>query len=235
MLRTTPFKKSFSGIAAVLAAAALTGCDGGVATTHAPARSVVAELRGKALARPSFVDVDGDGRPELVANSMANAEGDEREAGDRRDEHATERDGDSDERAAADESASQTYALSPSRAREIDLEFSSGLEEPSQEAVVPAPSAWKPAPDSEAMAKPVIDDVWPNKGPSSGGERVVIRGRNLQAAQIVIGLAPAHIIEASEDKVTIVAPAAGAGAAAIVLTNRDGTYAVATGEFQYYN
>jgi hypothetical protein len=77
--------------------------------------------------------------------------------------------------------------------------------------------------------------VWPTKVPSSGGERVVIRGKNLQVAQVVFGLTPAHIIDASEDKVIVAAPAVGAGEVAIVLTNRDGNYAVSAGAFQYYN
>jgi hypothetical protein len=81
----------------------------------------------------------------------------------------------------------------------------------------------------------VIEDVWPNKAAASGGERIVLRGRNLRAAQVVFGLTPARIIEAWDEKVTLAAPAAGAGPVAIVLTNRDGNYAVAGAAFQYYN
>jgi hypothetical protein len=244
VLRIKLFQEYFTGVVVVLAAVALTGCEGGVEMTDAPARTVRAEARASALTRSSSVDVDGDGRPELVAKATAPTTDDEqRGSGDQRDPHATERDGERSQRAGDDdrdesgegEDGSHIYALSPARARELDLEFSPGLQEPPQEKVVPAPAAWKPAPDAEASTKPVIDDVWPNKGPSSGGERIVIRGRNLQAAQIVFGLIPARIIEASEDKVTLAAPAVAAGQVAIVLTNRDGNYVVAPGTFQYYN
>jgi hypothetical protein len=248
VVRIQLFQSYFTGVAVALAAVALTGCEGGVGMMAAPARTVRAETRGNAPARSSSVDVDGDGRPELVAKDTVGTDDDRRATGhDDGDQQGTdaspgtrtaERDDDRDRRAAEDddgETASHLYAVSPSRAREIDLEFSPGLQEPPQEEILPAPSAWKPAPDVEGSARPVIGDVWPNKGPASGGERVVIRGSNLQAAQIVFGRTPAHIIEASEDKVTVVAPAAAAEDVTIVLTNRDGNYAVAAGAFQYYN
>jgi hypothetical protein len=246
VLRTKLMQQCFT-VAVVLAATALTGCDGGIPMTEAPAPHVSATVRGNALDRSSSVDVDGDGRPELVAKTMAKGDDDQRPTGHDGHQHGTdasggtrtaEPDGARDQRAAEDEdaeAATPTYAVSPARAREIDLEFSPGLQEPPQDEVLPAPSAWKPAPDAEGSAKPVIDDVWPNKGPASGGERIVIRGRNLQAAQIVFGTTPAHIMEASEDKVTVAAPAAGAGQVAVVVTNRDGNYAVAESAFQYYN
>jgi hypothetical protein len=245
VLRIKPFQEYLSGVLVVLAAVALTGCEGGVEMTNASALTVRVGGRGNAPARSASLDVDGDGRPELVAKAMAATDDDQRGA-DRRDKRALERDDDHGQRAGNDdpdqrgaergddESALHTYALSPARAREIDLEFSPGVQEPSQEEVAPAPPAWKPAADAEGSAKPVIDDVWPDKAPSSGGERVVIRGRNLQTAQIVFGLVPARIIEASDDKVTVAAPAAGAEQVAIVLTNRDGNYAVAANAFQYY-
>ncbi len=116
----------------------------------------------------------------------------------------------------------------------IDLEFSEGLAEPSQEQVVAAPEPWRPDAVAEAGSPPVIADVWPDKGPASGGDRVVIRGKDLQAAQVVFGLAPARILESSDERLVVAAPAAGAGRVAIVVTNRDGHYAVAAGAFQYY-
>jgi hypothetical protein len=92
-----------------------------------------------------------------------------------------------------------------------------------------------PGPEAEANATPAIDDVWPDKGPSSGGERVVIRGKNLQPLQVIFGLTPARIVAATEDALTVEAPgAADAGQVAIVVTNRDGNYAIAAGAFQYY-
>ena len=116
----------------------------------------------------------------------------------------------------------------------IDLEFSEGLAEPSQEQVVAAPEPWRPDAAAEAGSPPVIADVWPDKGPASGGDRVVIRGKDLQAAQVVFGLAPARILESSDERLVVAAPAAGAGRVAVVVTNRDGHYAVAAGAFQYY-
>ena len=78
------------------------------------------------------------------------------------------------------------------------------------------------------------EDVWPNKGRSSGGDRVVIRGRNLQAGEVLFGLDPAPIVSQSDEELTVTAPAEGAGEIAIAVTNLDGDYAIATSAFRYY-
>jgi hypothetical protein len=102
---------------------------------------------------------------------------------------------------------------------------------------VAPPPAWRPVvaeAAAEPAAEPQIDDVWPNKGPEAGGAVVVIKGKNLAASQVLFGMAPARIIEASADAVKVAVPEYGAGEVPVVLTNRDGAYAVAAHAFRYY-
>jgi hypothetical protein len=195
-----------------LAAGVITGCAGGVGTTDAPERSIRAELQ-----KPAEAPV----KP---------TEPDAAEAAKRTDAAS-----DSDDAAADASEGVAMYALTPERAKTVDLEFSEGLSAPSQEQVVPAPAPWTPAPGAEASASPVIEDVWPVKAPVTGGGKVVLRGKNLQVAQVVFGMAPAKVIEATEDELTVAAPEGSAGEVAIVVTNRDGNYAVAGARFEYYN
>ncbi|HEX7488208.1 MAG TPA: IPT/TIG domain-containing protein [Anaeromyxobacteraceae bacterium] len=115
-----------------------------------------------------------------------------------------------------------------------DLEYSAGLPEPPQQSVVPSPHPWAPSPDAEPNANPVIEDVWPRGGPSSGGGRVVIRGRNLRASQVLFGTSPAHIITATDGELTVAAPGEDAGEIAIAVTNDDGNYAIAAEAYRYY-
>jgi hypothetical protein len=114
-----------------------------------------------------------------------------------------------------------------------DIEFSAGLPEPLQQVVVEPPAPWRPDPSADARPPPVIEDVEPRAGPASGGARVLIRGRNLRAAQVMFGLDPARIVAAGPAAVTVVAPPARAGPVAIAVTNEDGSYAVAAVPFTY--
>lgn len=95
-------------------------------------------------------------------------------------------------------------------------------------------------PDS-AKGYPAIDDVWPNKAPAAGGDRVEIRGRNLQGFLVTFGFAPARILGRSESDgtvtLTVAVPAAKGGPSdvRIVARNRDGSFAIASEPFRYYN
>jgi len=115
----------------------------------------------------------------------------------------------------------------------LDLEFNAGLPEPPQQNVVQPPAPWRPDPGADGRAPPVIEEVEPRAGPASGGARVTIRGRNLRVSQVMFGLAPARIVSAGPNAVTVEAPPAGAGAVAIAVTNDDGSYAVAAAMFTY--
>jgi erythrin-vacuolar iron transport family protein len=196
-----------------LAAAALTGCGGGMAMTDASARGYQHELQ-----QPPHAAEQQEASPQRAPD----ARGGER-AADRAD-----RGGNDGAQPDADEAVPLVTSTS------TDLEYSEGLTEPPQQKVVPSAAAWAPAPDADSGPHPAIDDVWPNKGPVSGGDKVVIRGKNLMAAQVLFGLTPANILEATDDTLTVAAPAQGAGQVEIVVTNRDGNFAVATGSFQYY-
>jgi hypothetical protein len=215
-------------------AVALTACQGGLSLTDAPERSIRTESRRAAAPGPrkpeerelARVETEDSGERPQERRAPARNGGD---AG-----------GDGDAAAGGEEgvdtsrdSAVQSAAGEPSAP---DLEFTADLPEPPQQSVAPAARTWAPPPDAEESAKPVIEDVWPDKGPASGGERVVIRGRNLKPAQVVFGLAPARIVGVSEaqDALTVEAPAGSAGPAAVVVTNADGNYALSGGTFEYY-
>ena len=120
------------------------------------------------------------------------------------------------------------------RPQASDLEYSVGLPEPPQQSVMPGRPAWTPPTSAQPDAQPVIDDVWPDKGPSSGGERVVIRGRNLRGSQVLFGFSPAQIISATDDELTVAAPGEDAGMIAIAVTDQVGNYAVAMDAYRYY-
>ena len=127
--------------------------------------------------------------------------------------------------------------LLASMARTIrDLEYNAdaGLAEPPQQVVRAQPPAWTPPAGADESPKPAIQDVWPSQGASTGGDRVTIRGRNLQPAQVLFGLTPARIVAASDAAVTVTAPAAGPGPVSIVVTNVDGNYAISAAPFLYY-
>jgi len=209
-------------LAVAIAAAALGGCEGGLAMTDAPARSARGELRRQAADAPVKAG-------QRTTKTTADAGPPDEDAPD-----GPEATADGDERASGSDGAVPVLLAIP-RSREVDLEFSPGLEEPPQPVVVPAPPPWTPGPEPEASANPAIDDVWPDQGPSSGGARVVIRGKNLQPLQVIFGLTPARIVAATDDALTVEAPgAADAGEVSVVVTNRDGNYAVASGAFRYY-
>ncbi len=129
-----------------------------------------------------------------------------------------------------DESATITASLQK-LAR--DLEFTPGLREPIQQNVVAPPAPWTPSPDAEAASPPVIDAISPRVARTPGGVVVTIRGRNLDAMQVLFGLSPAAIVSQAPDVLMVQAPPGLPGDAPIVVTNRDGNYVVAATTFQY--
>ena len=148
------------------------------------------------------------------------------------------------EEPAAAEGSDVDPDLEPERAAEVqfhqamrrvvrDLEFNEGLPEPPQQAVAPAPPTWTPDPVAEQETPPVIDGVWPASAPAAGGIRVTIRGRFLHPVQVMFGQAPARIVAATPEAVTVLAPPARAGPVAIALTNQDGNFTVASAGFTY--
>jgi rubrerythrin len=207
-------------LALAFAAAALVGCNGAGPDADGAARDGL-EPQRSAQSREAIGGgerpVDGDGR---VAA--------------RDDEAGVERAGEPAPSAEQRAAASAAAAVAAATAAAVDLEYSEGLPEPPQQLVVPARAAWAPSADVEANPQPIIEDVWPNKTAETGGERVVIRGTNLQAAQVLFGMVPATIVEVAPDQIVVTAPPAEAGDVAIVVTNRDGSYALAKGTFSYY-
>jgi hypothetical protein len=242
MARTHLSSTRFAVAALFCAMAALTGCEGGVSLTDAPQRSMREALRGDD-APAHRGDRDGATKEERGAKDEQEATSDKEDREDKaeRDIHASPEERDRSEGPYRPdlyrEGVLQYSLLSPSEATALDQEFSASLAEPPQQQVVPPASIWKPDPAAEASATPVVEDVWPDKAPASGGDEVVLRGKNLAgAAQVVFGLTPARIlsVDAAKDTVTVAAPAAPEGKVEIVVTNRDGNYAIA-GWFQYYN
>lgn len=202
--------------AVTLVAAALGGCDGGAGVSDASDRILPAEPQRSAEPAPLRRDdrpAVRDDRAVVIAGEQGGEKGVEAEQ----------------QGEAAAEHPGSAHSLAS------DLEFSAGLEEPPQQQIVPAPAPWTPPLEADANPKPVIEDVWPDKGPTSGGDRVVIRGRNLEAAQVLFGLTPATILSASEDELTVATPAVGVGEVPIVVTNRDGNYAISGGVFRFYS
>jgi len=107
-----------------------------------------------------------------------------------------------------------------------DLEYSPGLPEPTQQAVVPPPEPWRGDPSREGPP-PVIGEVAPLRLHIAGGDRVLIRGRNLRVVQVMFGNSPARLLSASGSLVAVESPPGRPGLVAIAVTNDDGTWAVA--------
>jgi IPT/TIG domain len=231
MRRFKHFQRFLTGATIALGACALTGCDGTFTVQDAAATTIPAEApsAAPALAR-------GDLRQVAIGHKCET----ERKGDDLR---VTRCQGDDQGPTVTLDAgwlatlhrADAPAELHVQTPASTDLEYTAGLPEPPQGQVVPAPAPWRPSEDAEANPKPVIDDVWPNKAPSSGGEQVMIRGKNLRTLQVVFGTVPAQIVSESQEAVTVAVPAGGAGEVAIVLTNRDGGYSVAAGAFSYYN
>jgi hypothetical protein len=113
-----------------------------------------------------------------------------------------------------------------------DLEYTPGLGQPPVSVVRPYDEPWRPDPTREGPS-PVVDAIEPLRGRTAGGDRVLIRGRNLRVVEVMFGTAPGRILAATGTLVTVAAPASTAGPVKIAVTNDDGTWAVAPEPFVY--
>jgi hypothetical protein len=113
-----------------------------------------------------------------------------------------------------------------------DLEFTPGLRQPPVSVVRPYGEPWRRDPSREGPS-PVIDLVEPRRGRIEGGDRVVLRGRNLRVVEVMFGTTPGRILGANGTVVTVAAPPSAAGPVKIAVTNDDGTWAIASEPFVY--
>ena len=88
------------------------------------------------------------------------------------------------------------------------------------------------APGGAPALKPEIANVSPSSGPSEGGNEVVITGSGFANAQVLWGNTVAAVKSQSSNAISIIVPS-GERPVTIVVTNRDGTYAVRPGAYVY--
>jgi hypothetical protein len=99
---------------------------------------------------------------------------------------------------------------------------------------VPTPPPSRALPRATTAARPVIRTVSPHAGVDAGGNEVTIKGENLEVAQVLFDSSVARVVSQAPDAVTVVAPPREDMArVSIVVTNRDGSYAVASGAYRY--
>jgi hypothetical protein len=113
-----------------------------------------------------------------------------------------------------------------------DLEFSPGLREPPQQTVRPSPEPWRPDPAREGPS-PVVESVEPRRGKVAGGDRVVVRGRNLRVVEVMFGQAAGKILSATGTTVAVETPPSSSGPVKVAVTNDDGTWAIVEGSFTF--
>jgi IPT/TIG domain len=79
----------------------------------------------------------------------------------------------------------------------------------------------------------VIANVSPQSGPASGGNEILITGSGFANVQVLIGGDVAQVTSQSSNAVTVIAPDGNTGVVTVVVTNREGTYAVAPAAYAY--
>jgi hypothetical protein len=89
-----------------------------------------------------------------------------------------------------------------------------------------------PGAESEAAQGPVLGEFSPTEAPVAGGAALVIRGENLDVAQVTIDGTPARILDSAAHLVVVEVPEGGPGQAIVKVTNRDGRFAFRAG-FRY--
>ncbi|MFL5261722.1 MAG: IPT/TIG domain-containing protein [Anaeromyxobacteraceae bacterium] len=95
----------------------------------------------------------------------------------------------------------------------------------------PAPAV---GPNGERAAKPELAAVSPAAGPAEGGTEVTITGSGFANVQVMWGGEAARVTSQSSNAVTVLVPQGSAGTiTTVVVTNRDGTYAVRPAAFRY--
>jgi hypothetical protein len=94
-----------------------------------------------------------------------------------------------------------------------------------------------PAPQIQADGtpmKPQLANVSPSSGPATGGNEVVITGSGFAGAQVMFGHQVAQVTSQSSNAISVVVPEGTPNVpATVVITNRDGTYAVAGAVYAY--
>jgi hypothetical protein len=230
-------------VAMLVGSAALAGCSSDPQQEPAADRREATPSSADAEPGPAGDVATAAERREAVAatepaETIAEPRGDERDAARSR------------ERSARDE-AERARTAAPHRRFNLDWRVLNDVGDDLGNTPLPPsyspPAVWTPPPEPPAQeggdgaaslpapvsAPPVIVDVWPAQGPASGGQEVVIRGENLRAVQVLFGVAPARILAATAESLTVRSPPVGAaGPAPIVVTNGDGSYAIAP--FTYY-
>src|SRR5689334_16918171 len=95
----------------------------------------------------------------------------------------------------------------------------------------PAPAV---GPNGEPAPKPQLAAVSPAAGPAEGGTEVTITGSGFANVQVMWGGEVARVTSQSSNAVTVVVPQGSAGAVTtVVVTNRDGSYAVRPSAYRY--
>ncbi|HET9595542.1 MAG TPA: IPT/TIG domain-containing protein, partial [Anaeromyxobacteraceae bacterium] len=92
------------------------------------------------------------------------------------------------------------------------------------------------APELQAdgtQARPQLANVSPASGAPTGGGEVLITGSGFSNVQVMFGGAVARVINQSSNAVTVVVPEGSAGPCTVVVTNRDGAYAVGGSAYTY--
>jgi hypothetical protein len=98
----------------------------------------------------------------------------------------------------------------------------------------PTPTAQPGAQPGAEPTRPQIAAVSPSSGPIDGQNEVLITGSGFGGVQVMWGSQIARITSQSSNAVTVIVPAAErASAVTVVVTNRDGTYAVMGNGYQY--
>ena len=114
-----------------------------------------------------------------------------------------------------------------------DLEYTKGLKEPLQQVVQPSPEPWRRDTVREGPP-PVIESISPSSGRRSGGEKVVLRGKNLRVVTVLFGANPARLLVAKDETVTVETPSGEPGPVHLAITNDDGTWTVTDATFTYH-
>jgi hypothetical protein len=131
------------------------------------------------------------------------------------------------------ESSARLVAGMQKLARDLEYNADRGLPEPPQQAVVAAPTPWRPEQGVDDRDGPVIDGLSPRGAPAAGGAQVIIRGRNLRPAQVMFGGAPARVVRVTGEAVVVVAPRGAPGPVTVAVTNDDGSFALSREPFTY--
>jgi hypothetical protein len=98
----------------------------------------------------------------------------------------------------------------------------------------PVPPQSRALPAASTGMRPTISSISQQGGGVAGGNELTIKGENFSSPQILFNSAPARILSGSPDAVTVIVPAQERpGIATIVVTNRDGSYAVARNAYKY--